>query len=146
MSSSDLSKHLRFLRTAEFIAKEFSKDPDKQVGALVVSPDRRSWTPGYNGLPAGIADTPERLNNRAYKLRRTIHAEVNALFNCPTRPVGHTLYVWPIPPCDLCAGVIIQNGIAEVWAPAVSLTSSWYDSCNEGRELLEEAGINSNWI
>lgn len=139
-------KHLRFLRTAEFIALEFSKDPDKRVGALVVSPDRRSWTPGYNGLPAGIADTPERLGDKAYKLRHTIHAEVNALFNCPTRPVGHSLYVWPIPPCVTCAGIIIQNGIAEVWAPAPPEESSWYQSCVEGRELLAEAGITSHWV
>lgn len=123
-----------------------SKDVNKKVGAVVVSPDRRSISYGYNGLPSGIADTPERLNNKAYKLRHTIHAEVNALFNCPVRPVGYTLYVWPIPPCDICAGPIIQNGIAEVWAPTPPKDSSWYQSCVEGRELMAEAGIVSHWL
>lgn len=141
-----MSKHLKFIRLARFIALEFSKDVNKKVGAVVVSPDRRSWTPGYNGLPAGIEDTPERLNDKHYKLRHTIHAEVNALFNCPVRPVGYSLYVWPIPPCATCAGPIIQNGIKEVWAPNVSATSSWHESCHEGRELLREAGITSFWV
>lgn len=136
----------RFLDLARYVGTEWSKDPDKQVGAVLVSPDRATITPGYNGLPRNVADDPELLADKAYKLPRTIHAELNAIFNAPQRPVGHVLYVWPIPPCLLCAGPIIQPGTAEVWSPPVPETSSWFTSCHEGREMLHEAGVATYWL
>lgn len=121
----------------------WSKDPEKQVGAALVSSDRRTIVPGYNGLPVGIADTQERLANREYKLKNTVHAEANAVLNATHRPVGYTLYVWPLPPCS---ALIIQAGVARIVAPSPQADSKWLLSCQEGRDLLEEAGVECVWI
>lgn len=133
----------RFLALAEHVAG-WSKDPSTQVGAVLVSPDRSTVTPGYNGLPRGIADDPKLLANREYKLARTVHAEVNAILNCAVRPVGYSLYVWPMPPCSHCAAAVIQAGIARVVAPAPGMR--WEDSCIAGNALLREAGVETVWV
>lgn len=124
----------------------WSKDPAKQVGAALVSPDRRVIVPGYNGLPIGIDDTDTRLNDREYKLKHTVHAEANALLNATVRPVGYTLFVWPLPPCTQCAAMIIQAGVARVVAPPPRECSKWREICEKGRELLEEAGVEVVWL
>lgn len=135
--------HQRLLALAEHVSA-WSKDPSTKVGAVLVSPDRSTITPGYNGLPRGIADDPTLLADREYKLARTVHAEINAILNIPVRPVGYTLYVWPMPPCSNCAAAIIQSGIVEVWAPKPG--DRWRDSCVAGMEMLTEAGVTSHWI
>lgn len=56
-----------------------SKDPATRVGAVVIGPDREFLSAGLNGFPRGIADTPERLNDREMKLKLIVHAEMNAL-------------------------------------------------------------------
>ena len=54
---------VRFLELAKQIAS-WSKDPSTQVGCVVVGPDREIRSTGFNGLPRGIEDSEERLNNR----------------------------------------------------------------------------------
>ena len=49
----------RFLSLAALVAG-WSKDPSTQVGCVIVDPDRRVRGMGYNGFPAGIADTEAR--------------------------------------------------------------------------------------
>jgi dCMP deaminase len=64
------------------IAREVStasKDPSTKVGAVIVRPDWTVAAMGYNGFPRGIADTPERLNDRETKYALVTHAEVNAI-------------------------------------------------------------------
>ena len=56
----------RFLELAKQIST-WSKDPSTQVGCVVVGPDREIRSTGFNGLPRGIDDTDERLNNREKK-------------------------------------------------------------------------------
>jgi dCMP deaminase len=100
-----------------------SKDPRTQVGACLVSPDRRSLTVGYNGFPPSVPDRHDVLNREAVfedgvlggygKDDLVIHAELNALLNCPVRPEGWTLYVTH-KPCIHCAKHILAAGIARV--------------------------------
>ena len=66
----------RFHSLAKEVAT-WSKDPDCQVGAVVVSPDRRLFTAGYNGFPAGIQDKKNRLSTKSVKNYYTVHAEIN---------------------------------------------------------------------
>lgn len=129
----------RFLELARHVA-QWSKDPSTKVGAVLVSEDRSTITPGYNGLPRGIRDDPEALADREYKLARVVHAEVNAILNCEHRPKGHTLYIWPMPPCSHCAAQIIQAGITRVVAPG-DIAERWQESCRKGQDLLLEAGV-----
>ena len=58
---------------AQFVAT-WSRDPSTKVGAVVVGAgDRRKIAFGYNGLPPGVEDTEERLNDRETRLALTVH-------------------------------------------------------------------------
>lgn len=93
-----------------------SKDPSTKCGALVVNPKKNKIiSTGYNGFPKGIADTPERLNNRELKYPLVIHGELNALLHAHEDIEGFTMYVSRFP-CDLCSLPIIQTGITRVVA------------------------------
>ena len=102
----------RFLELAVHISN-WSKDPSTKVGSVIVSPDRRVLSMGYNGFPRGVEDTIDRLNNREEKLRFVSHAERNALDNVDQSLRGCTLYC-TLQPCSECAKSIIQKGIIRV--------------------------------
>jgi dCMP deaminase len=128
------------------LAREFaswSKDPSTQVGCVIVRPGVRRTIAGhgYNGFPRGIADTPERLHDRAQKYPRVVHAELNAILNATDDLTDSTLYVWPIPPCTRCAGPIIQAGIKRVVAPQLPVPERWQDDMRMAADMLEEAGV-----
>lgn len=103
----------RFIALAKHIAR-WSKDPSTQCGAVIVDVDKRIISTGYNGLPRGVEDTPERLEVRDTKYGLVIHAEENALLYARQSLGGCTIYVWPMPPCSRCAAKIIQSGITRV--------------------------------
>jgi dCMP deaminase len=104
---------LFFYRVAQSVGQDLSKDPDRQVGAVVVTPNRRQLSFGYNGFPAEIEDRPSLLDDREFKLRNMVHAEDNALRQCPFDPRGCALYVTRFP-CKECATRIILRGITRV--------------------------------
>jgi len=137
----------RFLRLAQHTAN-WSKDPSTQVGAVIVGPRRIVLALGYNGLPRGIADTEQRLLERAQKYSLTVHAEINALHNAAAPVIGATLYTWPLAPCQPCALQIIQAGIARVVAPTLTATLQprWHISTQQAAALFTEAGITLDHI
>ena len=51
------------------------------MGAVVVTPARQIVATGFNGLPRGFADLPERLQ-RPVKYDLIVHAELNAIIQC----------------------------------------------------------------
>ena len=65
----------------------WSNDPSTQVGC-VIARDKEQLSQGYNGFPAGIADTDARLADRDTRLALTLHAEHNALLRIETE-AGH---------------------------------------------------------
>src|ERR1700692_2564953 len=95
----------RFLELAQFISK-WSKDPSTCVGAVIVDKDLRIVSVGFNGLPKGVEDTEERLNNRDIKIKIVVHAERNAILFARTSLVGCTLYTFPFSSCSVCAGMV----------------------------------------
>lgn len=95
---------------------ELSKDPNRQVGAVLVSPDRRQVSFGYNGLPADCPDLPSILNDKQAKQPLMVHAEDNCLKQSPFSAAGCTLYVTRFP-CDKCAALIAAAKVARVVAP-----------------------------
>jgi dCMP deaminase len=133
----------RYLEMARHVS-DWSKDPSTKVGAVLVSPDGGTITPGYNGFPRRVIDDPARLHDRETKLAMTLHAEENAILNLPVRPEGYTLYVWPMPPCSHCAAMVIQSGIIKVVAPEPG--DRWAQSCRLGRMMMWEAGLEVEWI
>ncbi len=129
----------RFLGLARYIAK-WSKDPSTRVGAVIVDCNKRIVSTGFNGLPSGVEDTLDRLQNRDLKYQMIVHAERNAIIDARRSLGGHIIYVWPMMPCAVCAAMIIQAGICEVVAPH-SDNPRWADSFQLTREMFTEAGV-----
>lgn len=101
----------RFLELAREVST-WSRDPSTKVGAVLVRSDRTIAALGYNGFPQGMPDKEEHYKDRAQKLSRVCHAEMNALMWCrdPLPLDGVTLYATG-PCCDRCAVHMIQAGI-----------------------------------
>jgi dCMP deaminase len=129
----------RFFNLAREIAC-WSKDPDCRVGAVLVSPDRRQFSVGYNGLPQGLDDDARDLKNKELKNSLTIHAELNAILNTPVSVRGWTMYTTKSP-CTKCALAIIQAGIGRVVTPGLAEDSSWKDDQMRAVELLIESPV-----
>ena len=96
----------RMLGLVNLIAT-WSKDPSTGVGAVIVDAKNRVVWLGYNGFPRAVCDSDEALFDRDEKLRRTIHAEENALLFARGPVDGCTIYVTH-PPCARCAAKLIQ--------------------------------------
>lgn len=132
----------RMLGLAAFVAA-WSKDPSTQTGAVVCSPDYSVVSVGYNGLPRGVVDTPERLVDRDVKLQMTVHCEVNAVLSAHRDLRGYQLFTWPFMSCARCAAVMIQAGIRRCVAPVISpaLAERWGAECALARQMYREAGV-----
>lgn len=117
MSQTDkqLFWDMRFAQLAKLVSL-WSKDPSTKVGSVIVRPDKTIASVGFNGFPKGIPDLPEWYADRDIKYNVVKHAEENAILFCHENLSGCTLYVYPLPPCSVCAGDIIQRGIKRVVA------------------------------
>ena len=87
-----------------FLSAQRSKDPNTQVGACIVSPDKKIVGIGYNGFPRGCSDDElpwEREGEWVEtKYPYVCHAEVNAILNKNAASVeGCALYV-ALFPCN----------------------------------------------
>jgi dCMP deaminase len=131
----------RMLDLAELVAT-WSKDPSTQVGAVIVDPSNRVVSLGFNGMPRGVSDDEEILADRDEKLRRIIHAEVNALLFAQRTVVGYSIYV-NRPPCGQCAAKIIQAGITRVVCyPFDTLGASrWERDRVSAQVMFGESGV-----
>lgn len=108
-----------FMGMAKLISMR-SKDPHKQVGAVIVDKDKRILSVGYNGMPFGLSDDEniweKEGNILNQKYTYICHAEENAVLNyrgINTYLDGATLYV-TLFPCNNCAKIIAQCGIKEI--------------------------------
>lgn len=129
----------RFIELAFTVAK-WSKDPERQVGCVLVEPEKREFSFGYNGFPTAITDSDERLADTEVKNSMTVHAELNAILNRQGSVREWYAYVTATP-CVDCCKAIIQAGIAEVHCPAPGKNSKWYESQLFGLNLLHESDV-----
>ncbi|WP_297406124.1 dCMP deaminase family protein [uncultured Cetobacterium sp.] len=119
-----------------------SKDPGTQVGACIVTPDKRIVGVGYNGLPSGCDDDDfpwEREGDFLHtKYAYVCHAELNAILNSTKSLKGCSIYV-DLFPCNECAKSIIQSGISEI----IYLSDKYCntDSNIASKKLLSSCGI-----
>ena len=132
----------RFLILAEHIS-EWSKDPSTKVGAVIThTRSKRVVSMGFNGFPAGVEDTPERLDDRDTKYEMVVHAEQNALMFAGDRAEGCTLYVHPLPPCARCAVMVIQAGVVRVVCDQPDFDDErWGEQAKVADTMLREAGL-----
>ena len=129
-----ISKIDTYLNCAEVFAYR-STCIKRKYGAVIVKDDVVIST-GYNGAPRGVENCcdigkcPRIERNMhqgdGYGICRAVHAEANALLNCSRlQTIGADLYlsgVNPVDnsihkakPCPLCARMIIQAGIENVY-------------------------------
>jgi dCMP deaminase len=135
----------RYIGLASHIA-EWSRDPSTRVGAVIVRPNHTIASLGYNGLPRGVQDTPDRLHDRPTKLAMTVHAEVNAILSAREPLHGYTIYVHPMHPCSQCAAAIIQAGIRRVVTIPGDGDGRWAESFRVSQEMFGEAGVHVSWL
>jgi dCMP deaminase len=94
-----------------------SKDPNRKVGAVLVAPNKRYLSFGFNGFPSHIPDTKANLENKPFKLANMVHAEVNCLKQTASPIFNGTMYVTRFP-CYKCAAEILQSGaVSRLVAP-----------------------------
>ena len=120
-----------------------SKDPNTQVGACIVSPDKKIVGVGYNGFPTGCSDDDLPWEREGEWLETkypyVCHAELNAILNSTIANLkGATLYV-ALFPCNECAKAIIQSGIKKI----IYLSDKYEttDSTMASKKMLKEAGV-----
>jgi len=134
-----------FLGMASYISSA-SKDPSTQCGCVIVRPNKKPVSWGWNGFPQGIKDD-ERLKDREAKYSLMVHAEQNAILNAKDSLYGCVLYCYPFPPCDRCATSIIQVGIKRVVGLQLpeDKKERWEDSVNKSLSYFREAGVSYNF-
>jgi dCMP deaminase len=134
------SWHDYFMEMAVVVASR-SKDPSTKVGCVIASDDKVVVSTGYNGIPAGVEDKPERMERPA-KYLWTSHAEENAVAQAArvgARLRGGSAYVTHMP-CSRCARTLIQAGIVTVYV-GVGKTSMPMEEFDVASQMFQEAGV-----
>lgn len=136
-----LSWDAYFMGLAHLSARR-SKDPSTQVGAAIVSPDRKVVGIGYNGFPIGCSDDDfpwEREGSfQETKYPFVVHAELNAILNSTRDLHGCTIYV-SLFPCNECAKAIIQSGIKKIVYECDKYADQ--DNVIASKKMLNAAGV-----
>lgn len=126
-----------YMKMAEDFAS-LSQATRSKVGCLIVSKEGQILSQGYNGMPSGMDNCCEHINENGEKVtcREVLHAETNAILKCAKSGIpvsGAILYV-TLSPCFECAKVIAQAGISEVYYKEEYRNT-------DGLDLLKDLGI-----
>ena len=129
--------HNRFLELAKHIAT-WSKDTT-QVGAVAVAPSKQVLETGFNGLPRGVLDLPERMQRPA-KYMWTSHAEENLVSHAARQVLeGSTVYVTHLC-CSKCARMLVNSGVAKIVC-GDGTTAMPQEEFDVAKQMLAEAGV-----
>jgi dCMP deaminase len=130
------------------LSAQRSKDPNTQVGACIVNPQKKIVGVGYNGSPTGCSDDELPWAREGEFLETkypyVCHAELNAILNCSGAHLTDcTIYV-ALYPCHECAKAIIQSGIREV----VYLSDKYFetDSIKASKIMFEQVGVRTRQL
>lgn len=128
----------RFLNLARNVA-EWSKDPNTKVGAVAVGESKQILETGFNGLPRGVQDLPERMERPA-KYIWTAHAEENLVAHAARKQLeGSTVYVTHLC-CNACARMLINAGVAKV-VVGDGKTAMPVEQFDAATTMFDEAGV-----
>lgn len=128
----------RFLNLARNVA-EWSKDPNTKVGAVAVGESKQILETGFNGLPRGVQDLPERMERPA-KYIWTAHAEENLVAHAARKQLeGSTVYVTHLC-CNACARMLINAGVGKV-VVGDGMTSMPVEQFDAATTMFDEAGV-----
>lgn len=106
------TKDSYFMGIAESV-KLRSPDPKTQVGAVIVDMNNRIISTGFNGPPAGCADSEVDWLDRESVYPIVVHAEMNAILYAGSRFDGSKLYV-TLSPCKECIKLVAASGIKSI--------------------------------
>lgn len=125
-----------FMTMAKTIASR-SKDPSSQCGAVLVSPDNRVISTGFNGPPPQVVDSSVPWGERPEKYFWVFHAEEGAInFALDSHGSqslqGATLYV-TTRPCSRCVLRMIRVGIHTVIYDDVAKRPRMVDDSHDKR-------------
>lgn len=121
-----------------------SKDPSTKVGCAILAESGTVLAGGFNGLPRGVKDQPNRYSVRPTKYLWVEHAERNSIFNAARHGIaleGSALFVTSLPPCARCMRAIIQAGIRQVHYVVGEVPDRWKDDVLVAKEMCVEAGV-----
>jgi dCMP deaminase len=130
-----------------YIIATRSKDESTKHGCVIVTPDNRVMSTGYNSFPSGINDNVKErqshINGEKYFYIE--HSERNAIYSAAKYGItlnGCRLYVQGTP-CADCARAIIQAGIKKLVTHKQALDRSghWQEDIEFAFNMLREAGV-----
>lgn len=110
-----------------------SKDPDTQVGCIVVDEDKHIIATGYNGMPPGMEESAE-IWKRPTKYKYVNHGEHNSFSHATRSFKNGTMYIniWP---CESCARLITSSGLNRV------VVGSDYYKSDEVLDIFKRANL-----
>jgi dCMP deaminase len=123
------------------LVASWSKDPSTKIGSVIMDPNGNPVSHGFNGFPRGMADTPERLNNREFKYRHILHSEDNAMAFANVKYFdGCTIYITH-PPCVNCLSRMRQRRLFRVvcYDGGEEFATRW--PTQDSVDLAKELGI-----
>ena len=122
-----------------------STNPSTQNGAILANGRGDVVISAANPFPDGVAETPERLKEKALRYKFGVHAERNVVYKAAKAGIkteGLTM-ICPWAACTDCAQAIIQSGIKRlvVHKQALDKSGHWEEEISLANEMLKEAGV-----
>lgn len=143
MKRQDYISWEEYFMGVAILSAQRSKDNSTQVGACIVSRDKKILSVGYNGMPIGCSDDDmpwEREGSMLdTKYAFVCHAELNAILNNEGGSLKGTTVYTTLFPCNECTKAIIQCGIKEV----VYLEDKYSDtdSIRAAKKMMDMSGV-----
>ena len=109
MDKKQLAWDKYFLNIADAVALK-SKDPSSKMGCVIVDPQHRPISFGYNGLIQGADESKLTLSECPMKYLFSTHSEMNAVLFAKQDLTGCTIYN-RVATCDNCLKYCLQAGI-----------------------------------
>jgi len=137
-----------YFMSLAYLISQRSKDPNTQVGAVIVNSDNRVVGTGYNGFPNGCSDDvlpwgkndSENILNTKYPY--VVHAEANAIINSIGISLKDCTIFSILAPCNECTKLIIQSGIKKVIYSEDKYHDEW--QWVAARKMMDLAKIDYN--
>ena len=98
-----------FMKIAETVALK-SKDPSSKMGCVIVDPNKRVVSVGFNGMVQGADESKMTLSERPMKYYFAIHSEMNAVIYARQDLKGCKIYN-RVATCENCLKYCLQAGI-----------------------------------
>jgi len=126
------------------LVASWSKDPNRQVGSVIVDEDRRVISVGFNGQSIGCDDSDESRYIKPKKYLYFVHSEINSICACAKSGIAtkNTILYCTLHPCSGCCKAIIQSGIKKVICPTPDIEDkNWGEEFKASIEMFKESGV-----